>query len=600
MLELTSAGRPVVLTPGTSAQLEYNSPLFDEDTIRGTFSYSFNVPAPPNGPLYGYPERPDAAAEPGGLLPAELAESGVPLLSGSQRVRSASAKQYSVAVGGGLSGAGLSERPLSSFAYGGLREVERLVPIDPGSPLLMPGLVRHANEVVANPAAYDYVFAPLRNEYRTEAEKTASVTPDPLPFPPRTVNVWAVYGAQLLGMPAGGSFSYNIDLALPGAAQFQQFEMLPAYCPYPKLRYVLRAALQECGLAIDADGFLPGELGDLVLAGNARLVDRGDVATLRFSLADVLPELTFGELLAALRQDLGIVLYQDRLSGLVRTAYLFEQVAADAAYLDLSHLLAGAAEVSVGDAAGLTLTYLMDSSDELTKDWLTKQPAATLTLAAVATVADLPATARLADNPQNGQARLVEALDTYYSCTLSARSATEVNLTWAPLVLRLPNVPVNGGGDEQAQRISYTAVLPTWVSGQTDADPVPAISQPVYRADAADVARSSALHLLFYNGLQPTADGLGHYPQLSPDSASGTLSVRLSGPAGTYAQLLAGWLAVKLRAAAYQLPLRLSAADLARLDLVTPVQLAGVRYLVRKLSATAPLRKPATVELVRL
>ena len=103
-LQLTSAGRPVHLSAGTSTQLEYNSPLFDEEAIKGSFSYSFGVPALPNGPLYGWPERADAAATPGAQLPAELGLDGLPVLVGTQRVKSASPSKYSVSVQAGLSG----------------------------------------------------------------------------------------------------------------------------------------------------------------------------------------------------------------------------------------------------------------------------------------------------------------------------------------------------------------------------------------------------------------------------------------------------------------------------------------------------------------
>ncbi len=601
MLELSSQGQPVQLSPGTSVQLEQNSPLFDEDTIKGSFSYSFTVPAGPNGPLYGYPERADGALAPGAQLPAELALDGLPLLTGAQRIKSASPAKYSVSLLAGLSGAQLSARQLSSFAYGGLREVPRWVSLSLGgtSTVSVPGLVRHANEVVASPADYDYVFAPLRNEYLA-AEPLAA--PDPLDYPANTVNKWLVNSYALLGMPAGGTFTYNIDFTVPGGVMLQAYQVLPPYCPFPRLRYVLQAIFEEAGLLVDVAQLLPGELGELVIAGNAQLVDRGDAQVLRFSLADVLPALTVAELLAALRQDLGIVVYVDPLSRRVRTAYLVERVATDAAYLDLTDRLAGAPEASIEDASGLTLTYQVDGADELTKDVLTSQPDVALRLDPVATVAALPASAViLRDNPQTGQVRLVESLGIWYVCTVSPFDLLSVKLSWAPLVVNLPPVPVAGGGEEQAQALVYTATRPTRLtSDATVFTELPAISQPFYRADQTKVERSAALRLLFYNGLQLAGDGVSRYPQLSARSASGTYSLHLSGPQGTYQQLLATWLPVKLSGVSYKQPLLLTALDLARLDLSQPLRLDGVRYLVRKLSATVPLKKTAMLELVRL
>jgi hypothetical protein len=603
MLELTSAGQPVHLNPGTSVQLEYNSPLFDEDTIQGSFSYSLSIPAGPNGRLYGWPERPDRAGEPGAVLPAELADDGLPLLTGAQRVKSASAQKYSISLQAGLSGAQLSERQLSSFAYGGLRAVPRYVPLVGLPGTSGHGLSAHANAVVANPAAYDYVFAPLRNEYRSPAQALPpGATLAPTAYPLNTVNQWVVNPAPLLGMPAGGTFVYNIDFVVVPVNGAPAFEPLPPYCPFPRLRYVLQAICEESGLPVDVANLLPGELGELVVAGNAQLVDRGDATTFRFSLADVVPAMTVAELLAALRQDYGIVVYQDVRTRRVRSGYLHERVAPGAPHQDYSAHVAGGPEVTIGDTQGLTLTYQVDGDDELTKDLLEQQPAAHLVLPAVATVADLPAQATiLTDNPKTGQVRLVQQLDTYYACTVQALNLLVVNLTWAPLVVNLPPVLVGGGGDEQAQATCYTAERPTELyqaSGVTIA--LPAISQPPYRADQTEVERSRALRLLFYRGLQLASDGVMRCPQLSHQSLSGALSTRLTGTSGTYPQLLKDWLPVKLRGSSYKVPLLLTSLDLARLDLTRQVWLDGVAYLVRKLSATVPLKKAASAELVRL
>jgi hypothetical protein len=600
MLELTSDGRPVQLSPGTSVQLEYHSPLFDEDTIKGTFSYSFGVPAAPNGPLYGWPELPARAAVPGQQLPAELALAGLPLLSGSQRVKSASAQKYTVSLQAGLSGANLSGRQLSSFTYGGLREVPRFTQVGldgGGNPLLVPGLLLHANEVVAHPEAYDYVFAPLRNEYLADKPTTA---PDPLDYPLQTVNEWRVYDVDVFGIPAGGSFIYQTR------ASGIFGPLLTPYCPFPRLRYVLQAIFEESGLVVDVANLLPGELGDLVLVGNAQLVDWGDANWLRFSLADALPALTVAELLARLRQALGLVVYLDPAQR-VRTAYLVERVAADAAYTDLTNRLAGSPEVSINEPQGLTLTYEVDSQDELTKDLLAGQPDPALIRDAVATVADLPATELIATTDlaiaYGPQVRLVRSTSQYYTGTAGYLDGIRVRLTWQLLGAALAPVVLNGGGDEQAQGICYTTTRPTRFELATNTSAtieVPALSQPPYQASQKEVARNGKLRLLFYRGLQLASDGASTYPQLSRQSRSGQLSVELSGTTGTYERWLKAWLPAKLSGVSYKQALLLTPLHLAQLDLTRQLWLDGVPYLVRKLAATVPLKKPATVELVRL
>jgi hypothetical protein len=591
MLELTSNGKPVHLTPGTSVQLELNSPLFDEDTIKGSFSYSFTVPAGPNGQLYGWPERPDCAGQPGPQLPAALADDGLPLLTGVQRLKSATASKYNVGLQGGLSGAQLSERQLSSFSYGGTRLFPRQVydGLDGGgNPQYKPGLQAHANDVVANPADYDYVFAPLRNEYLPTGQAAPT---DPLDYYPCSVNCWL-----------GTGFQWNTVQLVMGLPPAVGGGVLNAYCPFPRLRYVLRAILEESGLLVDAAQLLPGPLGELVLVSNAWLVDRGDWYRVGFSLADVVPALTVAELLAALRQDLGVVVYVDARTQRARTAYLVERVAASAAYVDLTTRLAGSPEVSIADDQGLTLTYHVDDDEALSKDMLSKQPDPALVLPAVPTVADLPAVALMADNPARGQVRLVEDRGTYYECTPVYLNPLSASLTWTELPNSLPTVAVNGGGEEQAQHLCYTTTRPTrmYSSPLAPTFPAPAISQAPYQAQLTTVKRSSALRLLFYNGLQLASDGTTRYPQLAMTNAAGTHSLRLTGSTGTYAQWLRAWLPVKLRGASYKYPLLLTSLDLSQLDLTRQVWLDGVAYLVRKLSATVPLKKAATAELVRL
>jgi hypothetical protein len=590
MLSLTSDDQPVHLSPGTSVQLEYNSPLFDEEVVLGAYSYSFSVPATPNGALYGYPERPDAAQPAGREREATLRLDDELLLAGRQRVRSASAAKYAVALSGALSGAGLSERPLASFAYGGPVAVPRWVEVTPastnGPAELAPGLTLHANQVVARPEQYGYVFAPLRNDYQAPAGSQP------------TVNRWLVSAQAYQGMPAGGCFAYDVNWYVPGNSG--ELVVLPPMCAFPKLRYVLACICQESGLAVDAARLLPGELGDLVLVSNAFLVDRGDEQTYRFHLADVVPALSVAELLAALRQDWGIVLYQDPVTTLLRTAYLRELVAAPA--VEWSGRWAGAPEVTLADDAGVTLTYGVDPEDELTKEALSQQPDPSRLLPPVATVAELPVTADvLTQNPRSGQVRLVLDEDTYYVCTATVTGILDVALTWKRLVPRLSTVAVNGGGEELPQRQCFTVALPSLItSGATTTARLPAIAVAPFQADAEKSVRSAALRLLFYNGRQPPSDGVSTYPQLASESRSGAYSTRLTGEAGTYAQWLRTWLPLKLAGTGYKQPLRLTAAELAGFDLTRKLRLDGVEYLVRKLAATVPLRKPAALELVRV
>lgn len=647
MLELTSNGRPVVLSPGTSVGLEYNSPLFDEEVVRGNYSYSFSVPAPPNGPLYGFPERLDADQVPGAQLPAELALEGLPLLVGSQRVRSASARKYNVNLTGALGGlaTSLSERAIHSFDYGGVRQMPPGQLLGgAGSLVQVPGWVLHANDVVQHPEAYDYVFAPVRADNFFEPAPAPTDPPGPAQAP-AVLNSWVTGapGAFNYGLPAGGSFAYL------GFTGYQRFlfslydvwgngglstlggstdgGVMPSYgqlaCPFPRLRYVLRSIFMESGLHIDEANFLPGELGELVIFSPANsvvnVVDAAGVLQSHFHLADSLPDLTVAALLQGLRRGLGLVVVIDEADRRVSTVLLKDIVAAPAATVpDLTHCLAGAAEVEINDPVAYNLVYETDPDDAVTKELLKHEPDPANLGASVATLADLPDSNLLALYPET---RLVRELDAYYQSRGGQISGgSVVGLTWVPIGQRVGGLEVGGpNGTEYPQGFAYTAMgevpFRRDPAHPLEPDPavaarmaVPAVSRPGFvptNLDPKATPRPAVLRLLFWRGMQPASDGT-LYPLVTPlatnqaGTAVGSLSLRLGGPAGTYEQLLRGWLEVKRRGVVVKQPLRLCALDLARLELARKVRFDGIEYLVRKLAATVPLRKPVMAELVRV
>ena len=622
MLSLTSAGRPVYLAPGASTQLERNSPLFDEAVLRGSFTYSLAMPAEPNGPLYGFPERPDAATGPGAEWPGELEDDGHVVMRGTQRLRSASATSYGVALADGLSAVAgaLSERPLASFALGGLRQLPRYVKSAPrqGMVFNLPGLVMHANAVMADPAAYDYVFAPVRNDgFRGAVADTQGVAPS------FVVNFFSPRQA-LVDLPAVGTFAFSEAFAglydqygnyiFPFETAGQVY--LPC-CPWSRLRFLLRSILTEAGLEIDDVRFFPGEWADVVVVSNAELFDRGDAEHVAFTLADVVPDLTVGQLLAKLRTS-GLVLLLDEQTRLVRTALLAELVA-DPAVQDLTEFLVGTPERVLQDVAGVTLTAHGDDGDALTQGLATAQPTAAQQGEEVEHVADLPTTWPLTATQL--RPRLVRSLNAFYQSTVETTPANPatgaapvIAVTWAYRCPELRAIDVNGGGALLEQGHCYLPVLDTPCESPIFPPPpyqpplptqaLPAMSQPGFSAGRPEgAARSAELRLLFYQGLAPVVEtpaGTRQYPALGMTSASGQLSLLLDGPQGTYETMLRTWLPVRLSRNVFKQQLRLSPLALSRLDLSRKVQLDGLHYLVRKLTGTLPLDKPVTVELVRL
>ena len=649
MLELTSAGRPIRLSPGTSVQLEHNSPLFDEEVVRGSFSYSFAVPAAPNGLVYGFPERPDADAPPGAELPAELALDGLPLLVGSQRIRSASASKYNVNLTGALGALAtkLSGRAIHSFEYEGLRQMPPAQPFGGGAVgglLQVPGWVLHANEVVRHPEAYDYVFAPVRVEdFYEPAPAPAPPVPGQIVVPPAVLNPWLANNASLNnGLPMGGTFTYigfkgyqRLVFTLPNIfvsswslpVRSDDGQLLPIYgqlaCPFPRLRYVLRRIFQESGLVVNDANFLPGELADLVIVSPADAmrsdVDAAGVLQDGFYLADALPDVTVAGLLKALRRAFGLIVVIDEDDRRVSTVLLRDILAAPASTVpDLTECLAGPAEIEINEPAALKLVYETDQADRVTQELFTQLPDPASLAPAVEQLSDLPATAPLS---LASQTRLVRREGAYYKSRATWLGAgTLADLTWVYVGPHLSGVEVGGpGGEEYPQGFAFTQMgkAPFQADPQysyqldpaaTEYMEVPTLCRPGFEPTNLDpkaTPRPSALRLMFWRGLQPASDG-SLYPLVTPlhtnqaGQAVGTLSLRLGGLAGTYEQLLRGWLELKRGGVVRKQPLHLSVLDLARFDLARKVRFDGIEYLVRKLAVTVPLRRPVMAELVRV
>jgi hypothetical protein len=602
MLELTSNGTPIVLTPGTSVQLEYNSPLFDEEVLQGNFSYGLSVPAAPNGEVYGYPELPENAASAPRELPATLSDDGHVLLEGIQQLRAASPTRYAVNVIGGLNAVvgQLHQRKIHSFCYGGPRTLPLFVPLEPQYPA-MPGIVAHANDVVRNPKDYDYVFAPLANPSFLDPEK-----PNPNTF----VNPWAHEPEPIFGQPEEGTFAYFFTVGqVPGSSSPPPEQ--PPMCPFPWLRYVLSSIFSEAGFRIEQEAFMPGELADLVIAGNA-CINSADMLGFpaAFQLADVLPDLTVAELLYKLRNDFGLVVVMSD-EQTVRTIY-HKDLPGNPDYIDLTHLASAARETEYGEPKGVTLTYTVDPADQAFEGLLND-----LTMyeqgEPVALLSDLPTQVAVVYDAQGvpslpaQQIRLVEEKQAYYlGRYYYAHGQATSYVSWAFYSLDHASYLVAGGGEEFAQGLTTTRMdvrTFTYATGNTGL--YPCMDQPGYIL-GRKVPRSTALRLLFWRGMQPMQGTDRFYPMLSTGNTNllgetvGECTLRLGGEDGTVSKWLSAWLRVKLTPSLMKDSWALSSFELSQLNYIRKVRIDGVDYLVRKVSATVPMRKRATVQLVKL
>ncbi|MCC2546432.1 hypothetical protein LJY25_08245 [Hymenobacter sp. BT175] len=600
MLEFTSAGTPIVLAPGTSVQLEYNSPLFDEEALKGNFSYALGVPAEDNGPVYGFPELPANAQAAPSQLPAELSQDGYTLLRGVQNVTGVNTRRYTVGVIGGLNAlaAAMDGRKLHEFQYGGKREVPLYEETSPG--FFRPGIIGHANATVQNPEAFDYVFAPLHNPGFFD-----TTLPDPNCF----VNPWVYSDIDFLGQPAGGTFIYRIPFSVPGGSQALPDQ--PPMCAFPYVHYVLTSIFRELGFVVDTADMLAGEMRTLVVAGNACLPSLNSISFVQsFYLADVLPDVTVAEFLKVLRDDFGLVVVLTP-RGTVRTVYC-RDVLGSPDYVDLTHVATPAPEKTISTPKGVTLAYRADSEDVSAKD-LGKGFEGQVVGDPVTLLSELPTTAPVTldafGRPKlpEPQIRLVVEKDAYYKS--KARyflGEPSTALDWEFFGLNYRPLDVNGGGTRQEQGHATTRMKRVdfdLVGRQTGL--FPHMSQRGFQV-GGEGTRSTAVRLLFYRGLQPLATPGQVYPMLDAHNRNlagqqtGTLSLRLDGEAGTYKQFLREWLQVKLNPVVVKDLWALPPDVLAQFDFTRKVMVDGVQYLVRKISATAPVTKASKVDLSRV
>lgn len=598
-LRILLAGRQLELLPGASLSLEIHSALFAEEVFRGAYSYSFTLPLnDPNREVFGFPDVVENRADlRRAFAGCDVEWDGHALgRNGELRIRRVRPDRVEATVAFGLSqvASELSERKLASFELGGVRSV---TPIVEG----IPGLVLHAVDTVNSPQLYDYVFAPFVNcHYATEATPAYPAVPFPV------VNSWVFTRQALFGAPERGCFSYYIPFTVMGLPPLFEPPVQPSMTPLPKLRFVLRSVFAELGLRVESD-VLTGELGQLVMLSGAQ-------AGYEFNLADCMPNLTTKELLLKLRETIGLVPDVDAL-GRLHLLLLQDIVNADE-YEDWTAVAAEQLdEREVSDAQGITLTYSPAADDEPAAAFY-KAPARLPVGVPAATKTALPVSGPLTAIPAD-ELRFVEDERMYYRSQVQISYGTNLFLyNWQLSGSEFLPVDIAGGGEEQAQGVTAVAVvrLDTFSSlaDYTEYAVYPAIKRKQFLPTQPDEDRGAELQLAFYRGRQPYAISANHpnadlnpdYPLVTPlnlnakGEEAGTLSLQLHGEAGTVANFLGDWLRLMATATPVKWRVWLTPEQLANPRLQVRKRIAGNDYLVRKISVSVPMTRPAIVELV--
>jgi len=127
MFQLLINGEAVDLSPDSSISIEEESPVFDQDTIPGGFSFPFELPTTPkNNRIFSHPGRIQAKTQGGLDIPFQLFNNGKYIGSGTATVQKATDRSYRtyLQVASGDFAGKISGKKLSEVDFGGTRTWE--------------------------------------------------------------------------------------------------------------------------------------------------------------------------------------------------------------------------------------------------------------------------------------------------------------------------------------------------------------------------------------------------------------------------------------------------------------------------------------------
>jgi hypothetical protein len=156
MIRIVTADNSLKLLPKTNIRFEMPSPLFDFDSIIGTYSFPLNVPTKPNYKALGFNNLTGNKADLPENVACHVLLHNNEWLEGTIKVNNVQNGQTSIAL---LSSTGhfgniIKFKKLSDLALGGIRDI---------GPALS-DIIDHANDTTSGTAStYDYVFFPYKN-----------------------------------------------------------------------------------------------------------------------------------------------------------------------------------------------------------------------------------------------------------------------------------------------------------------------------------------------------------------------------------------------------------------------------------------------------
>jgi hypothetical protein len=605
----TYNGRTLEMSPGATLSIELNNALLADATNNGAYALPFTLPRTArNQVALDFPELLDhAAGQRRSYENTDVFDDGQHVLSGTLQLLRITASTYELTLLFGASAvmARLKAVKLRELVLGGPRVLESLANQQP--------LRAHMAAVVANPAAYDYVFAPASNNDAFEDYD------DDFPrFP--NFNTWRPAGGTQ-GFPAEGFYLANGTLGGGGVGGtlgfpgfFARFACVPV--PFVRLGYLVRALLHELLIPFEEDVF-DAEMENLVVVGNN--LDPG-MALLEpyplsnnlppdrtVRLADLLPDLTCAELLRKVADTFYLDLSVSPL-GKLRIRRSSVQLALPPA-VQLTRYSEPGYAVDLGEPQRLETAYLVGDDKIASENYQVPDPEQLA--APVATRTTLPALPTLTH-----EVRLVQDEDAYYQHDGTAWVFFSQHILTVSLgdAAAENAVPAEQGIDLLLDlEVTPYPVLPipginTTVPHEAHLEVmrVPEFGVRAYARTYNCFDRSKALRLAFYRGKQPYKDAAmpGSYPLLTAANTNqqgvsvGSYSLRLAGDDGTVARWGQALLELRANPQTVTWLVWLDAEQFYQLDTARKVDIDGLHFIVKKVSLTFPIRQPAQLELV--
>lgn len=590
MLEIKKDGYTFDLFPGTTINMEISNPIFDDDIIKGNYSFPFKLPlSDRNKFLLNYP---DNIASPVSLQDSYTVDiyldGWVLFPSAILKIKNCSNGICNVYILVGIStfaeyaaNTKLAQKMAYTHEFGGFDAASIIADVQAHAVSTLSGTVD----------TIPYIFYPVGNPGHYQGGEVQAFSGTP--FFADDKYVYNYY--------TGGNFETGVVLTDPASSDKHPPVTM---VPFVYATYVIRqiiAGQNFLSNIFDSDTELKKLtiLNQFCLDNYLQLTLGGtnyqNLTNRPIDLKNHVPDITVGEFLVGLKKTFCLYLYKNPFSdGIYFDA--FKNLTAAAPQYDWTNLTTP--DFDIEESLGKGIKYLppikgdkfLEANFSMIN--LVRKPS-------VATVADLPATGNTV-----GDLRMVEYYPAVWIWTVTGSIGVWVYWTWA-----FGDYYKAPGGFEL--KPLYAGCLPLnltfYPSSGTDVMIVPFINAPgSYRTwDSKEVGNTLLNKLVFYRGMQPTANFATPYPMGSSHNLNyagtviGNYSLDWDGQYGLYNVWWKDYLQLRDASKEVTKQVNLNLSTLLNLDLRKKVRIGANNFFIRKLSLQLPLTKPAKVELLK-